>query len=57
MLKLSRVKQQSIVVGDDIRITVLAHTRSDIVFSIEAPEDVELDIEDTHNGDLLWIPD
>lgn len=46
MLVLSRKKNESIVVGDDIRITVIDIGPGKIRLGIEAPKDVRVDREE-----------
>jgi carbon storage regulator len=42
MLILTRKQNESIIIGDDIRITVLSDGRGQVKLGIEAPEDVEI---------------
>lgn len=42
MLVLSRRLSQSIMIGDDIRITVLGNHRHTVRIGIDAPEDTEV---------------
>ena len=42
MLILTRNQYESIVIDDDIRITVLSDRRGQVKLGIEAPEDVEI---------------
>jgi carbon storage regulator len=42
MLILTRNGNESIVIDDDIRITVLSNKRGQVKLGIEAPEDVEI---------------
>jgi carbon storage regulator len=42
MLILTRKQNESIVIDDDIRITVLSDRHGQVKLGIEAPEDVEI---------------
>ena len=42
MLILTRSQNESIVIDDDIRITVLSNKHGQVKLGIEAPEDVEI---------------
>jgi carbon storage regulator len=42
MLILTRSQNESIVIDDDIRITVLSDRHGQVKLGIEAPEDVEI---------------
>jgi carbon storage regulator len=42
MLILTRKQNESIVIDDDIRITVLSDKHGQVKLGIEAPEDVEI---------------
>ena len=42
MLELTRKKNESIIIGDDIKITVLSEKHGQIKLGIEAPDDVEI---------------
>ena len=42
MLILTRSQNESIIIGDDIKVTVLGTKGQDVKIGIEAPEDVEI---------------
>ena len=42
MLVLTRKQNESIVIDDDIRITILSDRHGQVKLGIEAPEDVEI---------------
>jgi carbon storage regulator len=42
MLILTRSQNESIIIGDDIKITILGTKGKDVKIGIEAPEDVEI---------------
>jgi carbon storage regulator len=42
MLILTRSQNESIIIGDDIKITILGTKGQDVKIGIEAPEDVEI---------------
>ena len=42
MLQLTRKQNESIIIGDDIKITVLNDKHGQVKLGIEAPDDVEI---------------
>jgi carbon storage regulator len=42
MLVLTRSQNESIIIGDDIKITILGTKGQDVKIGIEAPEDVKI---------------
>ena len=42
MLILTRSQNESIIIGDDIKITVISDRHGQVKLGIEAPEDVEI---------------
>lgn len=42
MLQLTRKQNESIIIGDDIKITVLNDPHGQVRLGIEAPDDVEI---------------
>ena len=42
MLELTRNPNESIIIGDDIKITVLSDAHGQVKLGIEAPDDVEI---------------
>jgi carbon storage regulator len=42
MLILTRSQNESIIINDDIKITVISDRRGQVKLGIEAPEDVEI---------------
>ena len=42
MLILTRKQDEAIIIGDDIRITILGTKGQDVKIGIEAPDDVEI---------------
>lgn len=42
MLQLTRKQYESIIIGDDIKITVLNDPQGQVRLGIEAPDDVEI---------------
>jgi len=42
MLILTRSQNESIIINDDIKITVISDRHSQVKLGIEAPEDVEI---------------
>ena len=42
MLELTRKKNESVIIDDDIKVTILSHVNSQVRLGIEAPNDVEI---------------
>ena len=42
MLKLTRKQSESVIIGDDIKITVISDKHGQVKLGIEAPEDVKI---------------
>ncbi len=42
MLILTRKQNESVIIGDDIKVTVFSDRRGQVKLGIEAPEDVEI---------------
>ena len=42
MLILTRKQNESVIIGDDIKVTVLSDKHGQVKLGIEAPEDVEI---------------
>jgi carbon storage regulator len=42
MLILTRSKNESVIIGDDIKVTVISDRHGQIKLGIDAPEDVEI---------------
>ena len=52
MLILNRYPGQSILIGDDITITVIKSDRGQVTIGIDAPRDVEVDREEIRERKL-----
>jgi len=50
MLVLSRLRDETIVIGDDIRITVVDVRGDKVRLGIEAPRDVPVDRQEVHEA-------
>lgn len=42
MLILTRKQNESVIIGDDIKVTVISNRNGQVKLGIEAPEDVEV---------------
>ena len=42
MLQLTRKQYESIIIGDDIKITVISDKHGQVKLGIEAPDDIEI---------------
>ncbi len=42
MLKVSRKKGESIIIGDDIKVTIHQNKKEDVIVGIDAPEDMRV---------------
>lgn len=52
MLQFTRKQYESIIIGDDIKVTVLSDKHGRVRLGIEAPDDVEIwrdEIQETNN--------
>ena len=49
MLILTRSQNEPIIIGDDIKITVISDRHGQVKLGIEAPEDVEIWREESYN--------
>ena len=49
MLSLTRRTQESIIIGDDIRITILSVHGNQVRLGIEAPKEIKVDREEIRN--------
>jgi len=48
MLILTRKQNESVIIGDDIKITVIGDRHGQVKLGIEAPDDVEIWREEIH---------
>ena len=53
MLVLARRQGESLIIGDDIKVTVLTIDKAQVKLGIEAPEDVNINREEVYKKDQV----
>jgi carbon storage regulator len=57
MLKVSRKKGESIIIGENIKVTIHQNKKEDVIVGIDAPDDMRVLKSEEYLSNLASVPD